>query len=66
MEKLTGVELKMKIEVVRYELHTGKLSYDEAKEKAQPIIDEMNKRGKEIAKKYKKRFKGFQFAALMR
>lgn len=66
LTELTGAELKARTEVIRYELMTRKISYDEAKAKAQPIIDEMNKRGFEIAKKYKKRYYGVKFAALMR
>ena len=45
---------------------TGQITYYQAKEKAQPIIDEMNIKGKEIAKKYNQRFKPFTFSYLMR
>ena len=44
----------------------GELTYDEAKKEAQPIIDEMNKIGREIAAKYGKRHSNFTFAYLMR
>ena len=37
-----------------------------AKAEAEPIIKEMNAKGKEISKKYGQRFKPFTFAYLMR
>lgn len=63
---MNGQDLRDKITEIRNAMLSGLLSYDEAREKAQPIIDEMNKRGREIAAKYGKRFRGFSFASLMR
>ena len=57
---------RAELELIKYSFMTGQLTYHEAKEKAQPIIDEMNIKGKEIAKKYNQRFKPFTFSYLMR
>lgn len=54
------------IEKIKLELLTGKITYDEAKIKLQPIIIEMNKKGKEIAKKFNQKFKPFTFVQLIR
>ena len=57
---------RAELELIKYSFITGQITYYEAKEKAQPIIDEMNIKGKEIAKKYNQRFKPFTFSYLMR
>jgi hypothetical protein len=57
---------RAELELIKYSFMTGQITYGEAKEKAQPIIDEMNIKGKEIAKKYNQRFKPFTFSYLMR
>lgn len=44
----------------------GNLSYDEAKVKCQPYLDIVNRKGKELAKRYKKRFYNFTFTGLTR
>ena len=44
----------------------GIISYDEAKELAKPILEEMNIKGKEIAKKYGKKFIKFTLTGFMR
>lgn len=63
---MTGQDYRNQIETIRLNLMRGFTTYDEAKERAQPIIDEMNKKGAEIAKKYNQKFIKFTFAALMR
>ena len=63
---MTGQDFRNKIEFIRLNLVNGIISYDEAKELAQPVIDEMNKKGMEIAKKHNQKFKAFTFSALMR
>lgn len=63
---MTGDYYRNKIETIRLNMMRGFITYDEAKQQAQPIIDEMNKRGSEISKKYGRKFKGFTFSALMR
>ena len=51
---------------IRLRLLSKELSYEEAKELAMPIIEEMNKKSAEIAKKYNVRAKKFNFSSLMR
>ena len=63
---MANVDYKNKINEIKFKLMTGQLSYYQAKELAQSTIDEMNERGKVIAKKYNQRFKPFTFASLMR
>lgn len=57
---------KEQIENIKFKLQVGLLDYYEAKKQAEPIILEMNIKGKEIAKKFGQRFKPFTFAGLMR
>lgn len=57
---------KVQIENIKFKLQVGLLDYYEAKKQAEPIILEMNIKGKEIAKKFGQRFKPFTFAGLMR
>lgn len=47
-------------------MQVGIIDYYEAKAEAEPIIAEMNTKGKEIAKKFGQRFKPFTFAYLIR
>lgn len=54
------------IEAVRKQMLSGELTYDEAKEAAAPIINRINTRAKEIAKKHGKRPQLVSFAAIMR
>lgn len=57
---------RAKIEQIKANLIMGIITYDEAKKQAQPIIDEMNVKGLEIAKKYNRKFRPFTFTGLMR
>lgn len=57
---------KEQIENIKFRLQVGLLDYYEAKKEAEPIILEMNIKGKEISKKFGQRFKPFTFAGLMR
>lgn len=54
------------IEEIKIKLQIGSIDYYEAKAEAEPIIAEMNIKGKEIAKKFNQKFKPFTFAYLMR
>lgn len=63
---MTGQDYQNKINQIRGKMLRGELTYDEAKKEAQPIIDDMNKIGREIAAKYGKRHSNFTFAYLMR
>lgn len=63
---MTGQIFREQINEIRNEMLSGRLTYDEAKAKAQPIIDEINQKGREIAAKYGKKHHDFTFAYLMR
>lgn len=54
------------IEEIKRAYTLGEITREEAKEKAQPIIDRINAKGKEIAKKYNKRYSPISFIGLMR
>lgn len=55
-----------KLQKIRQDLLLGRFDYKQAKELAQPIIDEMNLKANKIAKEYGKRHKPFTFNYLMR
>lgn len=54
------------IEEIKRAYTLGEITREEAKEKAQPIIDRINAKGKEIAKKYNKKYSPLGFVGLMR
>lgn len=51
---------------IRRRMLRGEISYEEAKTEATPIIDEINAKAKELAKKHKVRASKVSFAAIMR
>jgi hypothetical protein len=51
---------------LRGRLLTGAIAYDQAEEESASIIDDMNKQGKEIARKHGKHFTPFIFSKLIR
>lgn len=57
---------KQILKEIKYKMNLGIISYYEARNEAQPYIDEMNVKGKEIAIKYGQKFKPFTFQYLMR
>lgn len=63
---MTGQELRNNLDKIRHSLASGSISYDEAKIKAQPIIEVMNNKAKEVAKQFGKKPIKFSFASLMR
>lgn len=42
------------------------ITYDQAKEEAQTVLDEMNKKGKEIANKHGVKYRPFTFSSMIR
>lgn len=54
------------IEEIKIALACGFISYEEAKIEAKPILDKINKKGKEIAKKYGKKYYPITFTEIMR
>lgn len=55
-----------KLQQIKMSMTLGNITYDEAKIQAQPIIDEMNIRGAEIAKEHGRTFRKFTFTGIMR
>jgi hypothetical protein len=47
-------------------LLTGQVTYDQAIEIAQPILDEMNKKGEMIAKKYGKKYRKITYITVLK
>jgi len=47
-------------------LNSGAITYERAKELAEPKLLEMNTTGKEIARKFGKKFRPFTFTGVMR
>lgn len=54
------------IEAIRHKMNSGAITYEEAQKEAQPVIDAMNKRAKELSDEYGMKYKPFSFKALMR
>lgn len=55
-----------KIAEIKRLYNTGEITRDEAYERAQPILDEIDKRGREIAKKHGRKYVKLSFVSLMR
>lgn len=51
---------------IRKRMHSGQLTYDQAKVEAAPVIARINEQAKAIAKKHGKRPQTVSFAAIMR
>lgn len=49
---------------IKFAMKNGALSYDEAKAKVMPMLEQLNRVGKEIAKKYKVKHKKIKFTDL--
>lgn len=63
---MTGQDLRDSIQNIRGRMLKGIITYDQAEVEAKPIIEEMNRRGREIAKKYGRKFTGFKFSEVIR
>lgn len=63
---MDGIYLRNRIQDIKQRLAFGNIDYDTAKKEAEPFIEEMNKKGEEIAKKFGKKFSKFTFVNLMR
>lgn len=59
-------DYRAKISDIRALMLQGKITVHEARAMAQPFIDEMNKSGEKVAKRFDRKFKPFTFAYLMR
>lgn len=59
------MDLRTEVLKIKQDMASG-LSYDDAKNKLQPILDLVNIKGGKIAKKHKKRFKKLTFGYVIR
>lgn len=59
-------DFRGEIETIRMDMDNGRITYEEARVLAQPIITEMNERVAKIAKQFGKKPKAFTFNYLMR
>ncbi len=57
---------RSKILKIRSEFLYGNITLDEAKAQVQPLLDEMNKKGEAIAKKYGRKFNKLTFGYVFR
>lgn len=64
--KLKPGMLPEKLAVIKAQRLYGAITEDEAELAAQPILDDMNAKGRAIAKKYNRRFRPFTFKSVMR
>lgn len=55
-----------KIADIKRRMVAKELSYEDAKLEAQPVIDRINAKAKELAKKYNKNAKKISFSEIMR
>ena len=53
---MQGIDNRQTIEAYKSLYHGGKISYEELIRCVEPMVQEMNEKGKEIAKKHGKRF----------
>lgn len=60
------MDYRAQIQAVRGEYLRGNLDLDQAKAKVLPLLEEMNKKAKEIAKENKMPFKPFTFGYVFR
>ena len=61
-----ALQNREEIKEIKIALALGYISYDEAKIEAKPILDRINKKGKEIAKKYNKNYYPITFTEIIR
>lgn len=60
------IDYRATIESIRHASLRGDISYEEAKARVQPLLDEMNAKGEKIAKEYGKRYKKLTFGYVFR
>lgn len=61
-----AIQNREDIAEIKKALALGYISYDEAKIEAKPVLDRINKKGKEIAKKYNKNYRPITFIEIIR
>jgi hypothetical protein len=63
---MTAMEAQQELRHTVLRVSTGGLSYEEGKAQAGPLLDIINTRGKEIAKKYKKSYRPLTWGFALR
>lgn len=53
---MNGFKNRAKIDLIKVRLYGGQITFAQAMEEVEPLVDEMNAKGKEIARKYKRRY----------
>lgn len=59
-------ELKAGLRKIKRELNAGRLTYEQAKKQAQPLVDGINWHVMDICFKYNRRIKTFSFSELLK
>lgn len=54
------------IDEIKYLYNSNQITRDEAYERAKPILDAIDERGRAIAKKHKRKYRPLSFTSLMR
>jgi hypothetical protein len=62
---MTAQEIRNKQHEIKIRIDNGE-NYNKLKVEFQPILDEMNKKGKSIASKFGKKFNKFKFEIIIR
>lgn len=57
-------EILAEARAIRHAVQYGKINYEEAKAKVQPLLKQVNKIGRSIAKKYGRKYRDIKFADL--
>lgn len=60
------LRIRAELDAIRVQLCYGVITYDEAEELAEPWLERLNAKAKEVAKKYGKKFHAFTFIEIMR
>lgn len=60
------LEIRKHIDVIKSQMMLSHITIEEAKELAKPYLEEINKRAKEIAKEYGKKFYPITFTNVSR
>lgn len=63
---LTNIEAMAQAKAIAKSAAYGAISYEEAKRQAQPLLDQVNAAGREIAKRHKKTYRPITFLGLGR
>jgi len=64
LSEMNGLEIVQRLKILKLDM--GAYEYEKAKELAQPYIDELNKRGRIIAKKHGQTYSKITFAGFGR